>query len=181
MTCIVGLVEPGTGTIVMAGDSAASSLQERESYCLKNAKVFQSGPYALGFTTSYRLGQILRFGTELPEPAPDDTDLERFMATAFVAVVRGSFEAHGFTRGMGEHGSIAVGIRGQLFGIGADFQVLREATPYAAYGCGRQFAYGALCALEDSSLGLREKAEKALRAAERFNPTVRGPFVYVRV
>ncbi len=177
MTCIVGIVE--AGNLLLAGDSAGVSLQEKEWHSFTNAKVFQRGPYVIGFTTSFRLGQILRFETELPEPG--DQDLDCFMATTFVAAVRQSLKTQDFTRGLGEQGSVLVGIRGQLFAIGADFQVLTTATPYMAVGSGRHLAYGALCALEGSGLSLRKKAEMALRAAERFNPTVREPFVYVEV
>ncbi|MCP4655981.1 MAG: hypothetical protein GY856_11245 [bacterium] len=177
MTGIVGLVE--NETALLGGDSAGSSPQDREIYSIRNAKVFIARRYAIGITTSFRMGQILRYGTELPEP-PDD-DLERFMVTEFVEALRSSFETHGFTQGLGPHGSILVGIRGQLFVIAANFEVILVSLPYAAIGSGRHSAYGALYALEGSGKSLRERAEIALRAAQTFNSDVREPFTFVQV
>ncbi|MCP4656759.1 MAG: hypothetical protein GY856_15205 [bacterium] len=177
MTCIVGIAEGGT--VLLAGDSAAASLKDQEIYSVKNSKVFEVGLYLFGYTTSYRLGQILRYETEFPKPPADD--LERFMATAFVSAIRRSLAVSGFERGLGEHGSILVGVNGQLFVIGTDLQVLSGATSYLAVGSGRRVAYGALYALEDSGKSPRERAEIALRAAQSFTPGVREPFIFVQV
>lgn len=176
MTCIVGIAEQGT--VLLAGDSAGSSLKDREIYLFKNAKVFRAGDYVLGYTTSYRLGQILRYEVDLPQPPKDD--LERFMATEFVDAVSLAFASKGFDRGLGEYGSILVGVRGQLFGIGAELQVVSGTASYAAVGSGRHHAYGALYALADSS-PLETRAETALRAAQCFTPDVREPFMFVKL
>ena len=175
MTCIVGIAE--NGKTLLGADSAAASLSAGEIYSLRNAKVFRSGAYALGFTTSYRLGQILRYETELPEPP--DANLERFMATAFVEALRRAFAAQGYQRELGPKGSILIGVRGQLFTLGAELQVMSEDKPYAAVGSGRHTAYGALFALEDRDLKPRRRAAIALGAAQQFHPDVREPFVYV--
>ena len=75
MTCGLGIIE--AKTVLLAADSAAASLKNPEIYNLKTAKVFRVGSYGIVYTTSYRLGQILRYETELPEPP--EQDLERFM------------------------------------------------------------------------------------------------------
>jgi len=177
MTCGLGIVE--AETVLLAADSAAASLKNPEIYNLKTAKVFKVGSYGMVYTTSYRLGQILRYETEFPEPP--EHDLERFMATAFIDSIRRSLAAAEFDRGLGEHGSILVGVSGQLFAIGNELQVGSEDTPYAAVGDGRYVAYGALYALDGSGKPARERAEIALRAAQRFCPVVREPFVFVEV
>lgn len=59
MTCIVGLVDGDR--VILGGDSAGIAgwhLQLRA-----DEKVFRNGPYAIGFTTSFRMGQILRYAT----------------------------------------------------------------------------------------------------------------------
>jgi len=177
VTCIVGIAQDGA--VVLAGDSAGSSAGHEEIYTFNNAKVFRLGAYGIGFTTSYRMGQILRYETDLPEPP--QADLERFMATTFVDVLRRSFERGGFSRGLGEHGSILVGVQGCLFAIGTEYQVLSGATPYLAVGSARRTAYGALFALDSSTKKPRERAEIALRAAQRFNSGVRAPFDFVEL
>lgn len=181
MTCIVGLVE--NGKVLLAGDSAGVSLEHQEIYTLRNAKVFLAGCYAIGYTTSYRLGQILRYETRLPEPEPG-ADLEAFLSTHFVAALRSAFDTAGFERPLGLKGSILVGLRGRLFALGNELQVMSEDTPYAAVGSGRHIAYGALYALDQLGPGAhspRQRAEVALRAAQRFNPGVREPFHFVEV
>lgn len=198
MTCIVGLVGtagPERGKILLGGDCAGLA-EGKEVYGLRNAKVFRKGPYAIGYTTSFRLGQIVRFATELPEPPeapegeegeaaldPHHTRLEAFFATTFSDSLRRALAAHGYERPLGEGGSLLVGVRGRLFVLGLDFQVLVGQESFVAIGSGRHHAYGALAALDqlagDSPLGLEQRARLALESAARFAPGVRGPFRFV--
>lgn len=189
MTCIVGLV--GTrgiekGMVLLGGD-CAGVVRGQEIYSLRNAKVFRKGVYVLGYTTSFRLGQIVRHGVELPDPPPaepaDEVILEAFLATTWVDALRQALRQHGFEPTLGEAGSLVVGVRGALFVIGKDFQVLAGRAPYVAVGSGRHLAYGALAALETAApeLPLETRGRIALEAAERFSPEVRGPFGWVEV
>lgn len=57
MTCIVGITDGRTVTV--GGDSAGSD--GWHVAVLSDSKVFQVGPYLMGFTTSYRMGQLLRY------------------------------------------------------------------------------------------------------------------------
>lgn len=200
MTCIVGLVGtagPERGKILLGGDCAGTA-EGKEVYGLRNAKVFRKGPYVIGYTTSFRLGQIVRFATELPEPPdaspgeegePDGgcqhTQLEAFFSTTFAEALRHAFAEHGYERPLGEGGSLLVGVRGRLFVLGLDFQVLAGEESFAAIGSGRHLAYGALAALDQLAMGtqlkLEQRARLALESAARFAPGVRGPFRFVAV
>ena len=62
--------------LVFAADSAASNLKTGEIYNLDNEKIFSCGPWLIGHTTSYRLGQILRYRVPWPTPPADLADLE---------------------------------------------------------------------------------------------------------
>ena len=67
MTAIVGLVD--SGIVYIGGDSAGASgwsLTVRA-----DAKVFFNAGYLFGFTTSYRMGQLIRYALQPPEPARD--------------------------------------------------------------------------------------------------------------
>jgi hypothetical protein len=55
MTCIVGLRQGGK--VFIGGDSAGIS--GWDVTVRADPKVFLSGPYAMGFTSSFRLGQLL--------------------------------------------------------------------------------------------------------------------------
>ena len=190
MTCIVGVLGrdgADQGRVLLGGDRAGV-VRGKEIYTLRNAKVFRKGPYAIGFTTSFRLGQIVRYGADLPAPPAlldeNDTALEEFLATAFVMALRQAFDHHGLDPSLGETGSLVVGVRGRLFVIGKNYQVLAGCSPYVAVGSGRHLAYGALAALEGyqpPDLRLEERAQIALEAASRFSPDVQGPFDFVEL
>ena len=96
MTAIVILTDGKR--VVLGGDSAATGGYEVRLRA--DEKVFRSGSYGIGFTSSYRMGQILRYKTELPEPprgvGPDE--LHRFLVTEFVGTVRQAFAEHGFSK-----------------------------------------------------------------------------------
>ncbi len=193
MTCIVAMADGQN--VIMGGDSAG--VNGRDLYLRADAKVFRKGEYVIGFTTSFRMGQILRYETALPELPQDleSEDLERFFVTGFIPAVRRSFEQHGFAKtarfsspdkpGLSEDGQVVggtflVGVAGQIYEIHGDYQVGRSATPYSAVGAGAMVALGALRALvEMEGLSVRDRVTRALETAEAYNAGVRGPFQIV--
>lgn len=172
MTCIVGLVEGDT--VWMGGDSAATagwSLTVRA-----DQKVFRNGPMLFGFTTSFRMGQLLRYALVVPDHDPR-TDVCKYMATTFINAVRDCLKSNGYAeteKGQERGGSFLVGYRGQLFSIEADYQVGVPVDGFDAVGCGHELAKGALFAAQ--SVNGRARVEVALNAAERYSAGVRGPF-----
>lgn len=173
MTAIAGLIH--NGRVHLGADSAGVagwSLTVRA-----DEKIFSSGPYVMGFTDSFRMGQLLRYS--LTPPPPED-DLHRFMATAFVDAVRECLKGGGWASRYNEQeqgGLFLVGVRGRLFHVGSDYQVGEAADGFAAVGCGFELCLGALHATRyDPSP--RQRLRAALEAAERFNAGVRGPFAY---
>jgi len=195
MTCIVAVTDGET--VVLGGDSAAVGGYELR--LRTDRKVFQVGSYAIGFTTSFRMGQILRYETKLPEPPEKATpdELERFVVTEMVPAIRRSFAEHGFAKtarftsprdasvteeGQEVGGLFLVGVAGQIFEIRQDYQVGRPAASYSAVGFGAPVALGALYVLESfPDLSLQERATKALAAAESYSAVVRGPFHFVEL
>jgi ATP-dependent protease HslVU (ClpYQ) peptidase subunit len=193
MTCIVAVTDHRT--VVMGADSASTG--EHDLHIRATPKLFRTGPYAIGYTRSWRMGQILRHVTELPEP-PDTTDgdaLEHFLVAELIPAIRQSFHAHGFAKtsrvartadyteeGQEVSGVFLVGLAGHVFEIREDYQVVRPATPYAAVGAGAITALGALHALhEHTDVELRARAEIALAAAETYTQSVRRPFHFLEL
>lgn len=176
MTCIVGIA--AAGRITIGGDSAGVggySLQLRA-----DTKVFRTQNYVMGFTTSFRMGQLLRYGT-LPEaPTTEQNwDLDRFMSTQFIDGVRTVLRDGGWleTRsGREEGGTFLVGVRGALYAVEDDFQVGRTINGYGAVGCGQDLALGSLHTTAASDLTARARVEAALLAAEHHSAGVSGPF-----
>jgi ATP-dependent protease HslVU (ClpYQ) peptidase subunit len=173
MTAIVGLVHDGC--VYIGGDSAGV-----DGYSLTvraDGKVFRNGLFLFGFTTSFRMGQLIRYALEPPSP---EGDLEHFMAVSFVDAVRSCLKEGGWARKDNEReegGTFLVGVAGRLFAVHEDYQVAEAADGYAAVGSGEQVALGALYATADTDMEPGERVLVALRAAERFNAGVRGPFV----
>lgn len=173
MTAIVGLVD--AGSVYIGGDSAGvagMSLTVRA-----DAKVFRKKRYVFGFTTSFRMGQLIRYALEPPKPV-GETD--RFMATTFIDAVRECLKAGGWAKKDSEReegGTFLVGVRGRLFTVYEDYQVAEAADGYAAVGCGDELALGALFATATTRTPPQRRIEIALSAAERFSAGVRGPFV----
>ena len=90
MTCIVGLVQ--NGKVHMAADSAASD--SNSVHKRKDSKIFVVDEYLIGFSNSFRMGQILKH--DLIPPRPIKKDLERIMCIDFVESVQNCLEKNKF-------------------------------------------------------------------------------------
>jgi ATP-dependent protease HslVU (ClpYQ) peptidase subunit len=172
MTCVVGVVHQGD--VYIGGDSASFSGLDMTHR--RDPKVFRNGPFLIGFTSSFRMGQLLQYAFTPPVQGPED--VYKYMVTTFIDSVRDCFQAGGFAEKKSERevaGVFLVGYRGRLFKIDSDYQVAESMDVMAAIGCGANVALGALFVLGDKSP--KERILWALAAAERFNASVRGPFV----
>jgi ATP-dependent protease HslVU (ClpYQ) peptidase subunit len=175
LTCIVGLVD--RGTVYIGGDSAASS---GTSVCIReDKKVFQNGPFIMGFTNSFRMGQLLHYKFIPPTQEVED-DLE-YMSTAFIDNVRNCFSMNGYSFDKTDDvdgGAFLVGYKGVLYVVDTDFQVGLPSTPYYAIGCGTDLALGSLYSTGGKSAEIRIII--ALKAASEFSSAVAPPFYCVK-
>ena len=175
MTCIVGIMH--AGEVWIGGDSAGVggySLSHRA-----DEKVFTNGEFVMGFTTSFRMGQILRY--RFTPPPITTADLRRYMATEFIDAARSAMKDGGYLKvsdGREDGGTFLVGVRGQLFAVEDDFQVGVSCDGYDAVGCGHDIAKGALFATQ--GMPPEQRINIALEAAARFSAGVRPPFVVER-
>lgn len=182
MTCVVGLVHQDA--VFIGADSAGVSgwdLTIRE-----DNKVFALDNFVFGFTSSYRMGQLLRYSLMLPSIIPGE-DLMSFMCTRFIAAVRTCLKDGGYARK--EHdtetgGIFLVGVNGRLFRVDSDYHVGQAACGYDAVGCGESYAKGALYAtvgdLPGTTMDPVARLNQAMRAAEAHSGGVRGPFSVVK-
>ncbi len=173
MTCIVGIQTP-TGVII-GGDSgglAGYTLSHRA-----DPKVFINGDYLIGFTSSFRMGQLLRYA-DLPKPLErQGEDLDRFMTTEFVEAVRKVLKEGGFAKKDSEQeegGVFLIGVSGRLYRMEADYQLGWTTDGYNACGSGQDIACGVLHATRRSDP--KRRVRRALEAAEHHNGGVHGPF-----
>ena len=174
MTCIVGLVHDGR--VTLGGDSAG--VGGLDLVVRRDRKVFRNGPAVMGFTSSFRMGQLLAYRLTVPKRHPD-CELMRFMTLDFVDAVRNCLKEGGYARtvnGEEEGGVFLVGIEGRLFAIYEDFQVGEAVHGFSACGCGEAYALGALHTT--AHLPPDHRVRLALETAAEFSAGVRGPFHY---
>lgn len=173
MTCIVGKVSKGSVTI--GGDSAAV-----EGYFINarnDPKVFRNGDFLFGFTSSFRMGQLLQYSFK--PPARGKLDVDTYMRTKWIDALRKCLKDGGYARVIDNEdsaGTFLVGYKGRLFVVDSDFQVGESVDPYFACGCGRDVALGAMYAAS-SEFCDRQQVQLALEAAQAFSAGVREPFV----
>lgn len=175
MTCVAALVYGDT--IFMGADSAGVdggfNLTVRA-----DQKVFINGDYIIGFTSSFRMGQLLRYSFKPPKFRPDEKELYEFMVTNFVDAVRKCLKEGGYVQvkdGEEAGGCFLVGTQGRLFQIESDFQVGESMQTFDAVGCGRAYALGAFSATH--AMDPEKRVRLALEIAEKWSAGVRGPFI----
>lgn len=177
MTCIVGLTH--NGKIYLGADSAGIS--GLDVVIRKDKKVFKNSEFVIGFTNSFRMGQILQYDLEPPEVNHDDMMV--YMVKTFIPKLRQTLKDGGFAaiESNKEHGgSFLIGGRGRLFNVQSDFQVGENLNGYMAIGCGESYAYGSLHTTElDKTLKPKWRIEQALNTAAFFSAGVYAPFNYV--
>ncbi|TIX28883.1 hypothetical protein [Mesorhizobium sp.] len=159
MTCIVGLVDGGK--VYIGGDSAAVAGESIEMR--SNRKVFRKGVFVIGFTGSYRVGQLMQYKMGASAPATGG-DLMVHMVTKFAKELK--------KVGGDEIDELLVGHAGRLFKIGADYSI-GEYASYTAAGAGAQYALGRL---HGGAGGPEDRLRAALEAAQTHCAGVRAPF-----
>jgi ATP-dependent protease HslVU (ClpYQ) peptidase subunit len=189
MTCVVGVVRDNC--MVMGGDSAGIS-----GYDLtirRDPKVFRisqkNGRDALlGFTSSFRMGQIL-MGLVLPEDRSRNDDKQAhlyFLINRVIPRIRRMLKSGGWAKVSNNTetgGTFLLAYRGEIYEINSDFQVGAPCAPFASIGAGSSFALGALDYmhryLDVSSLSPSDIVNQALEISERNCVAVRGPMLIV--
>lgn len=179
MTAIAGFIH-SDGSVWVGGDSAGVAGLDLTRRA--DQKVFRNGEFIFGFTSSFRMGQLLRYAFQ-PPAAADSQDVMAFMATTFVDAVRACLKSGGYASRVNETesaGTFLVAFRGRLFLIDSDYQVSESFCGYAACGAGGSVACGALYATRDRE-DPRERMYIVLHAAENHNAAVRGPFTILNL
>lgn len=179
MTVIAGLVHKDS--VYIGGDSAGTaglSIDIRE-----DEKVFINGSFIIGITTSFRMGNLLRYKFAPPKQKDKMDDME-YMATDFIDAVIKCFETNKYKKN-DEHGqqiggSFLVGFNKKLYQIHDDFQVGLSRCKYAAVGCGADLALGSLHSSSKGKLKPKNRIKLALEAASAHSAGVAPPFVILK-
>jgi len=185
MTCIVAIAQ--NGVVYMGSDHAASDDKTGWILSRKEPKCFKVGQYAVAFTDSFRMGQILQYSWNPPKYTPTKTNsgLDKFMRTKFVDSIKQAFKEGGYgsigsSSDEDTGGIFIVGLCGRIFTIDEDFHVGENVVNYMAEGSGGQIALGALHATKNQK-NPRLRIKAALEAATEFNMSVAAPYTYIQV
>lgn len=171
MTCIVAVEH--NGKVCIGGDSAANSGWNTGKIEFK--KVFRNGDFLIGYTDSFRMGQLLEY--ELTVPRQENESDMCFMVTKFVPAVRDLLKNFGYSKVESNQetgGVFLVGYKGKAYQIHNDFQVMRYSRNIYAIGCGEQYALGSLASSNLASA--EDRIMEALRVAGIFSNGVCEPY-----
>lgn len=177
MTAIVGFVDKDG--VYIGGDSAAVSEDDLSYNIRTDEKVFIKGEFIFGYSTSFRMGQLIRYKLKIPAH-PKGMDSMQYMVTLFIDAVKRCFEDNDYNDMMSEDGGcFMVGYKSKLYTILSDYQVAQAKESYSALGCGENFAMGAMYASTEKDP--IKKIEIALNAAVAYSMGVKPPFTFAKL
>jgi ATP-dependent protease HslVU (ClpYQ) peptidase subunit len=177
MTCIVGLVEKDA--VYIGGDSAG--VGGLDITVRAQSKVFQNGPFLMGYTSSFRMGQLLQYAFDPPVRTVSQ-DVYGYMVTTFADAVRECLKGGGYARKDNDveaGGTFLVAYEGRLFTIEDDYQVYETADGFNAVGCGADYALGSMHVT--GYMNPEGRIRMALETSAHFSAGVRGPFTVLKV
>jgi hypothetical protein len=150
---------------------------------MKTPKIFKKDDMIIGCTGYPRMGQLIQYALKVPVYREAEQDLFSYMATTFIDALRQCFRAAGYAEISNNKESVdsvmMIGYKKRLFVIESNYQVIECTDDYYAIGCGEEVALGALAATAGEPP--QQRVEKALLAAEKYSPGVRGPFNYLKM
>lgn len=182
MTAIAGLVHGGR--VYIGSDSLSSNPYNKD--VVTNPKVIEigtppygAGPMLVGFTSSWRMGQLLQHKVTLPDVIHATDPLE-YLVVHFVDAVRKALKDGGYAEthdGQESGGYFLVGYGGHLFTVQADYSVIESSHGFDATGSGYKEVLAVLHATRDLKRSPEDRITLALEAASTFTPSVQGPFL----
>lgn len=172
MTCIAAIAQDGK--VYMGADSMASDGYYRHVTALP--KIFRVGEFLIGYTDSFRMGQILQYHLECRPQQNGESD-ERFMVVAFVEAARACLKTYAYAiieNNEERGGTFMIGYRGNVYVIYNDFQVNHYRSGLATCGAGESYALAALVALDDWLP--EDRLRRALEISAELSALVTPPF-----
>ena len=182
MTCIVGLIE--NGTTYIGGDSLGSNGHTKVSR--RDKKVFKlkdTDNALIGYTSSFRMGQLLMYATDLIDKRDEPNIDHEYLVTKFIPNIINLFEDGGYAKrydsGDKMGGTFLLAYKDKLYNIGNNFQVGESFENFDACGGGEEFALGSLSSTVSMNLKPEERIRLALQAASKFSVSVAPPYYII--
>lgn len=192
MTCVVGLV--ANSKVYIGADSLGSGNGVKQVYNTPKLAVLdinyrkdkyslQQVPMLIGYTSSYRMGDLLRYKLT-PPPLDTIQGINDYLVVDFIPELIKCFEENHFAKtkeGSKSGGNFLIGFEERLFQVQDDFSVLEPECAYTAVGSGQEFAMGAMYALSSVTISPEEQVREAIEAASEFSTTVGGPITVLNI
>jgi len=175
MTCIVGYIDEKNRKMYMGGDSFGVDSEDHYRSFVSD-KVFVKENMLFGFTSSYRMGQLIQYKLVIPEQK-EITDSE-YIATVFTDSVIKCFKDNKYLankEGVITGGSFLIAYKGVLYALQDDFSMVIVKNGYGSVGCGRMVALGALEIASKLDIPVEKKIKKAIKAVKKYDSLVGGP------
>lgn len=180
MTCISAYRDV-MGNIYMGGDSIGAT--DYSYVTMANPKVFFRSNMVMGYTSSFRLGQILQYDFEIPEH-PDGMDDMTYLVSIFLKELMKTVEEKKYAtikdnelRG----GIFLVGYNKRIYKVESLFNIIETNKNYASCGCGCDFSDAAFWMMDNNpEIPPSEKVYTALKCASSF-AYVKPPFSILKL
>jgi ATP-dependent protease HslVU (ClpYQ) peptidase subunit len=173
MTCIVAVKD--SGKVYMGADSLGSNYHSKSVRI--DEKIFKKGKMLFGFTSSFRMGQILNYSFNPPKHDPKLNDME-YLVDQFVPELIKTYEKNKWLKteaSVVSGGVFLLAYNGEIYKIESDFQVNHTFDNYNACGSGADAALGSLFTTEKYRISPKDRINHAIEAASHHIASVGGP------
>jgi hypothetical protein len=183
LTAIAGLVHEGRvyiGSDSLSGNAYSKDIVTNPKLIELDGPDYGVGPILIGFTSSWRMGQLLQHKLKMPDVERGSEDPIDYLVKHFVEGVRTTLKSGGYAEtenGQESGGTFLVGYGGRLFTVQSDYSVLESSYGLDSCGSGEEKVLAVLYATRGMKLAPEPRITMALEAAATFTPTVQGPFV----
>lgn len=183
MTAIIGVEDRG---IAYVGADSSSVVGDQAVLVMRSPKVFRNGEYVIGFSYTFRFGNILQYLWSPPTP-PERIEqspelFERFMVRELGPSIRAAVdEGHSLIEKEGgyEVGLAIIGVRGRIWHYERDQGILCYADGVATTGSGYNLLTASYRTIQivKPKMPTQDKVLTALHVtADSMAGGVRGPF-----
>lgn len=181
MTVIVGIVDKKNNSVILGGDSAGTDGRGKQTKSTQ-PKVFRSGKFVIGWSGSFRVGNILQHSF-CPPKLKKGRDIFEYMVNDFTDEIRETLKKKGslgrFSDGEDKGEAFLVGHKGRLFSIQIDFSVTESLDGFSTIGSGGLLALGSLNTTDKMAMSAMSKVTYALVSACQSMSSCSTPYNFV--
>jgi ATP-dependent protease HslVU (ClpYQ) peptidase subunit len=144
-------------------------------------KIFSNGSLTIGYTSSFRMGQLLQYALKVPN-LPVNANLDKWVATDLVKAIREAFKDNEWNEskdGVAIGGAFLVVVKNRVYEIQSDFSFLRSISGEYAVGSGQDYALGSLRSTRGQEP--EKRLIEALATAAEYVVSVGEPFDVIKV